>query len=54
VVKKKTTDGKPETTKTPSREAIAKLAYHYWKERGGQNGQDWQDWLRAERELTSA
>jgi hypothetical protein len=46
--------GKPETAKTPSREAIAKLAYRYWKERGGQNGQDWQDWLRAERELTSA
>ncbi|MGP8260296.1 MAG: DUF2934 domain-containing protein [Acidobacteriaceae bacterium] len=46
--------GKPETAKTPSREAIAKLAYRYWKERGGQNGQDWQDWLRAERELKSA
>ncbi len=53
-VVKKATVGKPETAKTPSREAIAKLAYRYWKERGGQNGQDWQDWLRAERELTSA
>ena len=46
--------GKPATVKTPSREAIAKLAYRYWKERGGQNGQDQQDWLRAERELKSA
>lgn len=46
--------GKPETAKTPSREAIAKLAYRYWKERGANNGQDRQDWLRAERELKGA
>jgi hypothetical protein len=52
-VAKKEAVGKPQTAKTPSREAIAKLAYRYWKERGEQNGQDWQDWLRAERELKS-
>ena len=46
--------GKPETAKTPSSEAIAKLAYRYWKERGANNGQDRQDWLRAERELKGA
>jgi len=55
---KKTTvaeaNGKPTVVKTASPEAIASLAYRYWKERGGQNGQDWQDWLRAERELTSS
>jgi len=50
---KKTTDGKPETAKTPSREAIAQLAHRYWKECGGQNGHDQQDWLRAERDLKS-
>ncbi len=48
---KKAMVGKPETAKTPSGDAIADLAYQYWKERGGQSGEDWQDWLRAEREL---
>lgn len=55
---KKTTakkaNGSAVVVKTASRDAIASLAYRYWKERGGQNGQDWHDWLRAERELTSA
>jgi hypothetical protein len=46
--------GKAVTAKTPSSEAIAKLAYRYWKERGANNGQDRQDWLRAERELKGA
>lgn len=35
----------------PSREAIARLAYHYWLERGGADGWADEDWLRAEREL---
>ena len=55
---KKTTatkaNGSTAVVKTASPAAIASLAYGYWKERGGQNGQDWLDWLRAERELTSA
>jgi hypothetical protein len=51
---KKAMVGKPLPAKTPSREEIAKLAHHYWAEGGGQNGQDQQDWLRAERELRKA
>ncbi|HUD22627.1 MAG TPA: DUF2934 domain-containing protein [Acidobacteriaceae bacterium] len=50
----KKTNGNAAIVKTASREEIASLAYQYWKARGGQSGQDWQDWLRAERELTSA
>jgi hypothetical protein len=51
---KKATDGKPMTAKTPSREEIAQLAHRYFVERGGKNGADRQDWLRAERELKGA
>jgi pyocin large subunit-like protein len=51
---KKVIAGKPQAATAPSREAIAKLAYRYWKERGANNGQDRQDWLRAERELKGA
>ncbi len=36
---------------TPSHEEIARLAQQYWAERGRQDGQAEQDWLRAEREL---
>lgn len=46
--------GKPLTAKTPSREEIAQLAHRYFVERGGKNGADRQDWLRAERELKGA
>jgi hypothetical protein len=35
----------------PSREAIARLAYLYWLDRGGQQGSAEEDWLRAEQEL---
>ena len=35
----------------PSREQIARLAEKYWAERGYQDGQAEQDWLRAEQEL---
>jgi hypothetical protein len=51
---KKAAVGKPPAAKTPSREEIAQLAHRYWAERGGQNGADQQDWLRAERELKGA
>ena len=37
--------------RAPSYEEIARLAEHYWAERGWQNGYAEQDWLRAEREL---
>ena len=36
---------------TPTHEEIALLAQQYWAERGRQDGQAEQDWLRAEREL---
>ncbi len=36
----------------PSSEEIAALAYSYWEQRGRQHGNDMEDWLRAERELT--
>ncbi|HWB33562.1 MAG TPA: DUF2934 domain-containing protein [Acidobacteriaceae bacterium] len=36
----------------PSHEEIAFLALQYWEQRGCQHGQDQQDWLRAEQELT--
>ena len=39
------------TATTPTHEEIARLAQQYWAERGWQDGQDEQDWLRAEREL---
>jgi hypothetical protein len=39
------------TATTPTHEEIARLALRFWVDRGGQDGQAEQDWLRAEREL---
>lgn len=39
------------TATTPTHAEIAQLAQQYWAERGWQDGQAEQDWLRAEREL---
>jgi hypothetical protein len=36
----------------PSRDDIARLAYHYYERRGRRDGQDVEGWLSAERELT--
>ena len=36
----------------PSRDEIARLAYQFYESRGGQDGQDVDDWLAAEQELT--
>ena len=36
----------------PSREEIARLAYHFYETRGRRDGQDVDDWLAAEQELT--
>ena len=36
----------------PSRDEIARLAYHYYETRGRRDGHDVDDWLSAERELT--
>ena len=37
----------------PSFDEIAEAAYHRYLSRGGNHGQDWDDWLEAERELRS-
>ena len=50
VAKKQTVAEKVIAT-TPTHEEIARLAQQYWAERGWQDGQAEQDWLRAEREL---
>jgi hypothetical protein len=36
----------------PTRDEIARLAYHFYETRGRQNGHDVDDWLSAEQELT--
>ena len=48
---KKKTVAEQVTAFTPSHEEIAQLALQYWAERGRQDGQAEQDWLRAEQEL---
>ena len=35
----------------PSRDDIARLAYHFYESRGRHDGQDVHDWLSAEQEL---
>ena len=35
-----------------SRDEIARLAYHFYEARGRRDGQDFDDWLSAEQELT--
>jgi len=34
------------------KDGIARRAYEIYVQRGGQNGQDVEDWLRAEKELS--
>jgi hypothetical protein len=36
----------------PSHDEIACLAYSYWQARQGKEGSAFEDWLRAEQELT--
>jgi hypothetical protein len=50
-VAKKETVIEKVTRTTPTHAEIARLAEQYWAERGRQDGQAEQDWLRAEREL---
>ena len=39
-------------TEPPDEESrIARRAYELYLERGGSHGQDWEDWLAAEREI---
>lgn len=49
--KKKQTVSEKVIAATPTHEEIARLAEQYWIERGRQDGQAEQDWLRAEQEL---
>ena len=44
-------DSHPDTLTAPFDEKIAVRAYERFLERGGQHGQDLQDWLEAEREV---
>jgi hypothetical protein len=37
----------------PSRDEIARLAYHFYERRGRCDGNDLADWLTAEQELTA-
>jgi hypothetical protein len=37
---------------SPSRDEIARLAYHFFEKFGRREGHDVDDWLAAERELT--
>jgi hypothetical protein len=39
------------TTDTPSHEAIARLAYELWLQRGGPVGSPEEDWSKAEAQL---
>ena len=48
---KKQTVAEKVTATTPTHAEIALLAQQYWIERGKQDGQAEQDWLRAEQEL---
>ena len=48
---KKQTVAEKVTATTPTHEEISRLAQQYWAERGWQDGQAEQDWLRAEQEL---
>jgi hypothetical protein len=51
---KKKTVAERVTATMPTHEEIAQLARRYWEERGWQDGQAEQDWLRAERELMAS
>jgi len=41
------------TQPRPSSDEVARRAYELFLERGGRHGDDWQDWLTAERQLSS-
>jgi hypothetical protein len=36
----------------PDPQQISQRAYELFQQRGGSDGQDWDDWLEAERQLT--
>jgi hypothetical protein len=42
----------PPRAEPPSQEQVAKLAHHYWEQRGHEHGAHDDDWLRAEKDLS--
>jgi hypothetical protein len=44
-------DRSTSATNDPTYDEIAEAAYHRYLQRGGGDGQDFDDWLEAEREL---
>ena len=46
-------NGAPGGTSNPTFDEIAEAAYHRYLRRGGGDGQDFDDWVEAERELRS-
>jgi hypothetical protein len=49
----KQTQGDGRVSDLPTFEQISEAAYHRYLQRGGQHGQDFDDWLDAERSLRS-
>ena len=47
----KQTQGDGRVSDLPTFEQISEAAYHRYLQRGGQHGQDFDDWLDAERSL---
>ena len=45
------TDRRLNARTLPTETDIARRAHQLFVERGGEHGRDWEDWLRAEREL---
>ncbi len=43
-----------EAAELPEHERIARRAYQIWEERGGGDGEEMNDWLRAEAEIREA
>lgn len=57
---KEATKSTPETTPPPTKQApineeyIRTRAYQFYEARGREDGHDWEDWFRAESEITTA
>lgn len=50
----RTPTGNGDPTEHPTHTEIAEAAYHRYLSRGGTHGQDFDDWIEAERELRAA
>jgi hypothetical protein len=53
-VKKERVTAMDQSAARPSYDAVARRAYELYLQRGCSHGQDWDDWLSAERQLLSA